>query len=924
MKKILLILVLLFSINSYSQNPTRLTNGITIGDPSGTSADPSFLQTEINFGTIYWNSTLGEFRRWDGTSWNNLSVDSAQFTSLQDEGMVVTKGTGNTFSVSSGQAISVDNHTTPLFPSATPIVFAGVTDETITRLFLDDFTFLAISPSGTILQQGVPFSQESIRINIPLGTIVHIGGVVTTVVSRPILASNTALLSDDIIDALGIIKKGGIVVGANGANLSINISTGEMMGRSLNYDGTVAGRKSPNLTPFAGMTAGSVREFFRDGTGGVVLVAPSVFITPGFVDDGSGTLVAISANNYVTRRVFVSATGLVFIAHGQRVYSSISDAVRNLLLDPFAGFVTEILNETVLSGAIILRGGATDLSDETGSFPDANFANAGKLGSLSSGAIGGNTDLQGAYNNSIEPEITTNVTQGALTIQRGSAADTDNVFEIENGAGSTTFSVDGNGNLTSIGIDDNATSTAITIQSDGDVGIGTLTPLTLATISKNNSVIYDGTDVNGQVSGTSTLAVENEFSGLGEAFSQVLFTNRANTSRSRIVSITIDDVTKTDLAFITENNVTALTEKMRITSNGNVGIGTTSPAEKLEVIGNISSESFRSSRSDGDIFILSKTAGDFVSIGTQVSTNLLRVQGDGNVGIGTTSPGTKLHLQGSVGELLRLEDTAGGGSPHMSFHQAGTRRALIQYFGTDPSLRLINEFGHIRFDTAPSGTELERMRITDLGNIGIGTSTPLTLLHLDEGGTLPSILGGGTRLLISDTSGLISDSVSISLLAKASNGFSIINFGDETSQFEGNIKYTHSDDSFSIRTDGFDRLFIDSLGNLGLGINSFGTNGATVFALANGTPPTTSPANSIQLYAEDVTASSELKVRDEAGNVTVLSPHNFTGIPQGKSEQMAWSFYSERDGKTINVDMLKVVRLLEKLTGEKLVFIKDK
>jgi hypothetical protein len=35
---------------------------------------------------------------------------------------------------------------------------------------------------------------------------------------------------------------------------------------------------------------------------------------------------------------------------------------------------------------------------------------------------------------------------------------------------------------------------------------------------------------------------------------------------------------------------------------------------------------------------------------------------------------------------------------------------------------------------------------------------------------------------------------------------------------------------------------------------------------------------------------------------------------------MAWSYYSERDGQYVAVDMLKLARLLEKMTGEKLVY----
>ncbi len=91
-----------------------------------------------------------------------------------------------------------------------------------------------------------------------------------------------------------------------------------------------------------------------------------------------------------------------------------------------------------------------------------------------------------------------------------------------------------------------------------------------------------------------------------------------------------------------------------------------------------------------------------------------------------------------------------------------------------------------------------------------------------------------------------------------------------------------------------------------------------ILALANDIAPTSSPANLVQLYAEDVAGSSELRVRDEAGNVTTLSPHNFS-LVSGPSEPLAWSYYSENDHGTINVDMLRAMRVLESVSGEKLV-----
>ncbi len=118
----------------------------------------------------------------------------------------------------------------------------------------------------------------------------------------------------------------------------------------------------------------------------------------------------------------------------------------------------------------------------------------------------------------------------------------------------------------------------------------------------------------------------------------------------------------------------------------------------------------------------------------------------------------------------------------------------------------------------------------------------------------------------------------------------------------------------------FDNNFVTIYGNLGMATTSF-AGGTRTFALSNGNIPTTSIVGGVLLYSEDVSSSSELKVRDEAGNVTTLSPHNFSMT--NKSEPMAWSYYSENHavGEKINVDMLRAIRLLEEMTGEKLVVI---
>ena len=74
--------------------------------------------------------------------------------------------------------------------------------------------------------------------------------------------------------------------------------------------------------------------------------------------------------------------------------------------------------------------------------------------------------------------------------------------------------------------------------------------------------------------------------------------------------------------------------------------------------------------------------------------------------------------------------------------------------------------------------------------------------------------------------------------------------------------------------------------------------------------------NRASIYAKDVSSSAELFVRDEAGNVTQISPHNTEG---------EWIYYSEnvKTGKRFKVNMEKMIRRLEQITGEDFIEIDD-
>jgi hypothetical protein len=122
------------------------------------------------------------------------------------------------------------------------------------------------------------------------------------------------------------------------------------------------------------------------------------------------------------------------------------------------------------------------------------------------------------------------------------------------------------------------------------------------------------------------------------------------------------------------------------------------------------------------------------------------------------------------------------------------------------------------------------------------------------------------------------------------------------------------------------RLTIDNTGNILIHEATAGTNSVGAIALHNaGTVPASSPADEIQLYAEDVVGSSELKVRDEGSNITTLSPHNFTLFTPNPSYVYPWSYYAKNPviGKEINVDMYGVVAAVEALTGKQFIYTHD-
>lgn len=185
------------------------------------------------------------------------------------------------------------------------------------------------------------------------------------------------------------------------------------------------------------------------------------------------------------------------------------------------------------------------------------------------------------------------------------------------------------------GISDSSNATAITIDSSEKVGLNGLSAGDYWS-SSNQLVLGNTTSA---ANGGLTIATANDATG------QIYFADGTSGDaryRGQIQYTHVSDAMDFQ---------TAASFRMRIDSVGRVGIGTSSPDAMLKVVSN--SNSYAASWIRGDQFGLRVSAGSTSShyplrIANASDTTLATFNGDGNVGINTSSPSVKLEIQEAV------------------------------------------------------------------------------------------------------------------------------------------------------------------------------------------------------------------------------------------------------------------------------------
>lgn len=278
-------------------------------------------------------------------------------------------------------------------------------------------------------------------------------------------------------------------------------------------------------------------------------------------------------------------------------------------------------------------------------------------------------------------------------------------------------------------------------QGSGDVGVGTTTPASLLALAssaanQNTTLTIDNSAVPGGYNAQIVLinsARTWRINGAGAASgldSSGMFDIYDATAPAH--RFDIDHAGDVGLGgSINSGSLTGAT--MVVDSNGNVGIGTTSPQALLGLQGSIG-----------------------------VNSSQLYLAANGTVSIGTTSPTTVLDLWGSNASTYAANSFAasvtgngnGSGSRLVNANTTANNGVGLIFSGVDTGGNTVNAAGitgvftshtagavssDIVFQNRNAGMIGETMRITSSGNVGIGTTTPLSNFLLDVNGTIGSL-----------------------------------------------------------------------------------------------------------------------------------------------------------------------------------------
>ncbi|MCF8258947.1 MAG: hypothetical protein K9J06_15435, partial [Flavobacteriales bacterium] len=336
----------------------------------------------------------------------------------------------------------------------------------------------------------------------------------------------------------------------------------------------------------------------------------------------------------------------------------------------------------------------------------------------------------------------------------------------------TSFNVPGSddGDLRFFTTSDMVPSEAMRIDHLGNVGVGATPAEKLHVAGKIRMV--DGNQAAGRV-----------------LVSDVNGTGTWTAASSLAITETDPQVSSATTNLIPKWNGTTLVDGIVFDNGTNIGIGTTTPAAKLDIVGTLNGSggatfgnnvvvtgdyyltntsgtgtnnpNFRIDGFADKMYVIAESSGTGPATGTEIrfrtaSTNAaasdrMTINNNGNVGVGTSNPTELLHVQrNSSDAIIKVESPGSSYEARIMFQKNGANTANVGFYPGTAELRLrTGQATGILFE--PNG--VERMRVHSDGNVGIGTSLPVDELHIV--GSIRMVDGNQAagKVMVSDVNG---------------------------------------------------------------------------------------------------------------------------------------------------------------------------